>query len=256
MIQIQNLSYLRNDDVILDQVNLEIKQGEQWIILGRNGAGKTSLINMIYGYSWPTSGIIKVFGIEYGSEPLRQIQEEIGILQSNQQSNLLQRNLTSLEIIISGLHSNLGIYREITEIEISSAKKLLEEQSLLHLSERNFQILSSREKSKILLLRSIIRKPKILILDEPTSSLDLKACYEFFNLLQSIIEKYKITCVQIVHRLEDIPKYFTHIAMMKQGRIVQSGLIDSILNLKNLSSLYELPEDWFQSFQMFNSWKH
>lgn len=256
MIHIQNLSYLRNDDVILDQVNLEIKQGEQWIILGRNGAGKTSLINMIYGYSWPTSGIIKVFGIEYGSEPLRQIQEEIGILQSNQQSNLLQRNLTSLEIIISGLHSNLGIYREITEIEISSAKKLLEEHSLLHLSERNFQILSSGEKSKILLLRSIIRKPKILILDEPTSSLDLKACYEFFNLLQSIIEKYKITCVQIVHRLEDIPKYFTHIAMMKQGRIVQSGLIDSILNLKNLSSLYELPEDWFQSFQMFNSWKH
>ena len=256
MIQIQNLSYLRNDDVILDQVNLEIKQGEQWIILGRNGAGKTSLINMIYGYSWPTSGIIKVFGIEYGSEPLRQIQEEIGILQSNQQSNLLQRNLTSLEIIISGLHSNLGIYREITEIEISSAKKLLEEHSLLNLSERNFQILSSGEKSKILLLRSIIRKPKILILDEPTSSLDLKACYEFFNLLQSIIEKYKITCVQIVHRLEDIPKYFTHIAMMKQGRIVQSGLIDSILNLKNLSSLYELPEDWFQSFQMFNSWKH
>lgn len=256
MIQIQNLSYLRNDESILNQINLEILPGQHWIILGRNGAGKTTLINLLYGYIWPSSGKITVFGTEYGTEPLRPIQEQIGILQSNQQSNLLQRNLTTLEILISGLHSNLGIYREITDKDIATAETLLEQNELSHLKDRNFQILSSGEKSKILLLRSIIRKPKVLILDEPTSSLDIKACYEFFKLLEKIIVKQNVTCVQIVHRLEDIPKYFTHIAMMKKGEILYSGKIDSTLNLQNLSNLYDLPQDWFQSFQVFNSSMH
>lgn len=103
-----------------------------------------------------------------------------------------------------------------------------------------FGQLSSGEKSKILLLRSIILSPKILILDEPTSSLDLRACFDFFHLLQSIIKKENLTCILVVHRLDDIPKFFSHIALLKEGRIIHSGDLKSQFTLENLSNLYDL----------------
>ncbi len=240
MIEISNLSLIRDNVTILNQIQVTIQDGETWILLGRNGAGKTSLINLIYGYDWATSGTIKVFGMEYGSHPLLPIQKQIGILQSNQQANLLQKNLTVHEILITGIHSTLGLYKNISDNDSKLADQFLEDNSLLPLRNRMFGQLSSGEKSKTLLLRSIILSPKILILDEPTSSLDLRACFDFFLLLQSIIKKENLTCILVVHRLDDIPKFFSHIALLKEGRIIHSGDLKSQFTLENLSNLYDL----------------
>ncbi|MBK9499531.1 MAG: ATP-binding cassette domain-containing protein, partial [Leptospiraceae bacterium] len=93
MLELKNVSFVRSDRYILRNINISIEPNQNWVILGKNGSGKTTLINLIFGYHWPTVGIVKVFGKTYGEFPIRNIQHRIGILQSYYQEERVQRNL-------------------------------------------------------------------------------------------------------------------------------------------------------------------
>lgn len=244
MIRLKNVTSIKKGKTILDNFSLEISEKEHWVFLGRNGAGKTTLINFLYGYDWPTTGEIIAFGEKYGESPLRPIQEKMGILESSHQTSLLQKNLTANEILITGIHKTIGIYRDVTKEQIVLADSILHDFGLHNLSDRLFETLSSGEKSKILLLRSIISKPELLILDEPTANLDLTARLEFFRILESVCIKSNLkSSILITHRIEEIPDFYTHICLFKNGRNMASGAIDDILTIPNLMELYDLTEE-------------
>lgn len=250
MIYLKHLTSIKKGKMILDNFSLEIQEGEHWVFLGRNGAGKTTLINFLYGYDWPTSGEVIAFAEKYGESPLRPIQEKMGILESSHQASLLQKNLTVREILITGIHKTIGIFREITVEQKKITDSILQEFGLDNFSDRLFLTLSSGEKSKILLLRSIISRPELLILDEPTANLDLTARLEFFRILESVFQGSIVpntpslrSSILITHRIEEIPEFYTHICLFKKGRNIASGAIHEILTVPNLMELYDLTEE-------------
>lgn len=239
MLQLENVSFVRNDSFILRDISVSIEEGQNWVILGKNGSGKTTLINLIFGYIWPTSGRVTIYGKTYGDYPLRSIQQKIGILQSSHQEERIQRSLTVKDVISTGLLNSIGIYSELNQEQNQKLESILKQNSWIKDINQNYSLLSSGEKKKILLLRALISEPEILILDEPCSSLDLAAREDFYQLLDSYRQSAKII-ILITHRTDEIPNYFDHALLLKEGEIISYGNIEEVFTSENLSRVYNV----------------
>ncbi|MDF3819561.1 ATP-binding cassette domain-containing protein [Leptospira sp. 96542] len=240
VLNFSSVSFVRNDNQILKNINFQLEEADSLVILGRNGAGKTTLINLLFGYLWPTTGTISVFGNEYGTTPMAPLQKQMGIVQSNHQETLLQR-LTAFEMVLTGLIGTLGLYADPTVSQIEKAMELLNSMSMGQKKDQNYASLSSGEKMKILLLRALGEGKRLLVLDEPAAALDLTARHELFESVKVLKTKNpKLTRILITHRLEEIPTDFGKILLLKNGEVFVSGNKEEVLTDANLSRLYDL----------------
>ncbi len=242
MVELNNVSFVRDGRYILNDISISIERGQNWVILGKNGSGKTTLINLIYGFLWPTVGNIKIFGKVYGEYPIRELQKKIGILQANYQEERIQRNLTVRDVISTGLLNSIGIYSELTPTQNDRVDFYLKENTWIKDPGQNYSLLSSGEKKKILLLRALISDPDLLILDEPCSSLDLSAREDFFELLNKHKNSSR-SIILITHRTDEIPTYFDYAMLINKGEVIASGLKREIFTSENLSNTYEVKVD-------------
>lgn len=247
VIEFEKVSTTKNGKQILSDINLTIQEREHWVFLGRNGAGKTTLVNYLFGYDWPTSGKISVLGMRLGEIPTSKIQSKIGMVQGDHQTNSLQKHLTTTEVLLTGFFHTIGLYREPSIEQVEKAKSILKENHLENLTDRKFHTLSSGEKQRILLLRAMVSNPEILVLDEPFANLDFAAKVEFSELLSEVHTKFKAS-ILITHRVEEIPYFYTHICMLKQGNIIAKGLLKNTLTIQNLCQLYDLPENVIRKY--------
>lgn len=240
VVKLEEISFIRNGRKILDGINLKILEKENWVFLGTNGSGKTTLVNIIYGYLWASSGSVYLFNQKYGEIVLPNIQKQIGILQSSHQESMLQKRLTVVDVLGTGIFSTIGYYRSLTPEDETKIEKILSFNNWIKDKQQMYSTLSSGEKKKLLLLRALINEPKLLILDEPCSSLDIAAREDFFLLLRDYQKKLNFLTILITHRTEEIPKNFSHIMMLKDGSVLTSGKIEEKLNSENLKNLYDL----------------
>ncbi len=240
-VSFESVFFTRNEISILENISFQISSASSVAILGPNGSGKTTLINLLFGYESPSSGNVSLWGETIGEVPLGPLQKRIGILQSAHQSRLTQKNLTVSEIVITGLHQTLGLYKIPTDVEIKKAEELLESIGLQDKSENLFQTLSSGEKTKVLLLRSLGSGKDLLVLDEPTENLDLKARIEFYqSLARWKKSRPQMTRILITHRIEEIPKDFETVLLLNNGKVLSMGKKSDCLNSENLSMLFDL----------------
>ena len=157
------------------------KNGEHWSILGLNGSGKTTLLNIITGYLWPTTGSVKVLGKVFGETSIPELRKQIGFVSSSLQREL--HNDTVLSIILSGKFASIGLYHNVTQADIEKASYILKLMDCKHLQERYFDQLSQGEQQRVLIGRALMASPKILILDEPATGLDIIQKENFYKLL-------------------------------------------------------------------------
>ena len=242
MVELNNVSFIRDNRYILKDISISIDRGQNWVILGKNGSGKTTLINLIFGFLWPTVGNIKVLGKVYGEYPIRELQKKIGILQANYQEERIQRNLSVRDVISTGLLNSIGIYSELTSSQNDKVEFFLNTNTWIKDPKQNYSLLSSGEKKKILLLRALISDPDLLILDEPCSSLDLSAREDFFDLLNKHKDSSR-SVILITHRTDEIPNYFDYALLINKGEVIATGLKREIFTSENLSNTYDVKVD-------------
>ena len=241
VIRFDSVSFIRNDKLILKDVQFSLNQGESLAIIGRNGAGKTTLINLLFGYLWPTSGSVSAFGETYGDTPMAPLQNKMGIVQPGHQETLLQR-LTCLEMVLTGVIGTLGLYKEPTLEQIQTANDLLQSIGLNEKANQLYTTLSSGEKMKVLLLRAFGEGKELLILDEPTAALDLTARVDFGRSLALLKRKTQnLTRILITHRIEEIPEDFHKVLLLKEGTVLAFGDKSKVFTDTHLSELYDLP---------------
>ncbi len=239
LLSLHGIKFYRSSTPILDGIDLDINSGEHWVLLGRNGAGKTTIVNLIYGSVWPTAGRINLFGETFGETPLQILRNKIGILDSSQQESALQKSLTVYDVLLTGFFHTIGFYRESNAWEEKEAERILEENGFGAKRNQLFRTLSSGEKKKILFLRAMSTSPEFVILDEPCSGLDLTAREEFIDFLDAYKKNRNFTSVYITHRLDEIPPFYEHAALLKSGRILFSGEIKQAFTAERLSELYD-----------------
>lgn len=170
-IELNNVTWRREQKTVLTGVDWTVQQGEHWAVLGLNGSGKTTILNMINGYIWPTSGTVSVLGNLFGRVDLRELRKSIGWVSSSLQERIRPSEST-LDVVISGKHASIGLYQKVDEADQEQAEQLMKDFHCIHLLGRTYETCSQGEKQKLLIARALMASPRLLILDEACNGLD------------------------------------------------------------------------------------
>jgi iron complex transport system ATP-binding protein len=239
VIHLNGLTLRRGEREILRGVDLHVEQGQHWTLLGRNGCGKTTVLEMITGYLFPSSGTVDVLGHRYGTVDLREVRKKIGYISPSLIEKFTLRDPV-WEIVAGGAFAYLRIYEEVPAEIKEQARHELERVGLVHTAEQPFGTLSQGERKKVMLARTMMASPELLILDEPCAGLDLYEREKFLAALAGFSAR-ELSMLYVTHHIEEIVPLFTHVALMAEGRIAAQGDKREVLTTKLLQEAYDLP---------------
>ncbi len=221
VLQTTNLSVGYGNFVVLGRVNLTIRAGELWFVLGRNGSGKTTLLQALLGLLKPQAGRLS-----------RQVANGVGFVPQRCDINptlpITIREFIGLGLVGTGL--NRATRREYLDRTLGIF-------DLAQLKHKNYWTLSGGQRQRALVARAMVRRPALLILDEPTNNLDLAAEGDFLQTLTDIHEREHNTCLFVTHNLGLAERYATHIGLVAQGTVI-AGPKSEVLNESNLDRVY------------------
>ncbi|MBH5318109.1 ABC transporter ATP-binding protein [Paenibacillus sp. GSMTC-2017] len=240
IIELSHVSWERGDDTILKDINWSVKEHEHWCLLGLNGSGKTTLLNLINGYIWPTAGQINVLGHKFGEYDLRLLRKNIGWVSTSLQQKLHGSD-KALEIVVSGKHATIGIYDPYDDNDWNKADALMNRLGCSHLKQRTYDTLSQGERQRVLIARALMNDPKLLILDEPCTGLDIFAREQLLHMISSIVNTENApTLVYVTHHIEEILPCFTQTLLVKQGAIYAADQTEHVLASERMSDFFDV----------------
>jgi iron complex transport system ATP-binding protein len=242
VLQIENISLKRGDKWILQDLNWRIEKGQNWVLFGLNGAGKTSILNLLNAYYFPTKGKISVLGMEFGKTYLAErLRKQIGFVSSSLQQKFHQGD-NAFEVVLSGAFASIGLYETPTDDMRNKAVTLLANLGCLEYANRNYESLSQGEKQRVLIARSLMADPPLLVLDEPTYGLDFIARENLLDSIEEITKKPNApTMVYVTHHVEEILPVFQKTLLLKEGKVFDSGDTSEMISSEKLSSFFDLP---------------
>jgi len=241
ILELINLCICRGDITILDSLNLKIKPGEQWVIFGPNGSGKTSLLSSLAGYMPPTDGEISVFNNQYGQTDWRELRKKIGIVSSSIRQ-LMENSEPAIDSVVSGKYAMIDYWGTPSRADKARARKILAQVECTYLENRPWLYLSQGERQRVLIARALMAEPALLILDEPCAGLDPLARQNFLDFIRRLIKTPKGPALLFVtHHVEEIIPEITHCLLLKNGRNLSSGPIRTVLNSTHLTDLFDCP---------------
>lgn len=241
MIQLSltNVSLERQNKKLLNNVTWQVNKGEHWAILGLNGSGKTSLLKLITAEYWTSQGSVEVLGNKFGGTDISNMRTKIGIVGSFIAERLSPHMLAE-KIVLTGKYKSSILYTEYGEKELEEARQMLISIGGEHLLGRIYASLSQGEKQLLLIARSLMEEPEILILDEATSGLDLFAREKLLTQIEQITSLPNApTIIYVTHHAEEITRSFTHVLLLKKGNIIAQGPKNEVLTETILSDFYD-----------------
>lgn len=241
IIHFDHVNWQRNGKDILSDINWTIKAGEHWSILGLNGSGKTSLLNIITGYHFPSDGEVTVLGNRFGETSLPELRRKIGFVSSSlgRFSHILEHESIE-EIIVSGKFASFGLYEEVQPEDWEKADSLIEQFGLQHLKGKPYNLLSEGERRRVLIARSLMNDPELLILDEPCSGLDILSREQVLSLTEAIMTS-GCHVLYVTHHIEELVEGISHVLLLHKGKIVAAGPKKEVITDELLSSAFEVP---------------
>lgn len=229
----------RNARNIVDHVDWTVTDDQRWVILGPNGAGKTTILQLAATLIHPTSGVATILDERLGRTDVFELRPRIGFA-SSAMAKRVPPEETVLDVVLTAAYSVLGRWNEAYEqIDERRAHRVLGEWRLDHLAERTFGTLSDGEQKRVQIARAVMTDPEMLLLDEPTASLDLGGREELLALLGGYAQAPTTPAmIMVTHHVEEIPVGFTHVLLMAEGGIVAQGPIAQTLTAENLSRTF------------------
>lgn len=249
IISMNHVSYIRNGKYILKDVNWHVKRGEHWVILGPNGSGKTTTLNMVNGYIFPSEGRVKVLEFEFGHSSIIELRKRIGWV-SSALSQFIPTNDYPLHIVLSGKFASLGLWEKVDDADVERANAILDQLKIRHLAERKYGMLSQGEKQKVLIGRALMNNPDIIIFDEAFNGLDIFARRDMEMAIDALADG-NITFILVTHNTDEILPVFNKALLLRDGQVHSQGDIDAMIQYDNLSDFYGADVDVFKHKDRF-----
>lgn len=242
VIELVDTTIVRGGERILDSVSWTVNDDERWVVLGANGAGKTTVLQVAGAQIHPTSGMAGVLGEILGAVDVFELRPRIGQTSAALADRVPRAELVR-DAVVSAAYAVVGRWHEeYDELDIERAERLLTQVGIGHLAERTFGTLSEGERKRTLIARALMTDPELLLLDEPAAGLDLGAREDLVQTLSELAADPAAPAVVLVsHHVEEIPAGFTHALLLRHGRVVAAGPIESTLSDANLTSTFETP---------------
>lgn len=242
VVQLEDVSLKRDGKWILQKVNWDIKKGENWVLFGLNGAGKSAILNMLNAEYFPTTGKVTVLGMEFGKTYLgEKLRRKIGLVSSAIQQKFHPGD-NAFEIVLSGAFASIGLYETPTDAMREKAKNLLEELGCIQYANQNYQTLSQGEKQRVLIARALMADPQLLILDEPANALDFIAREQLLETIETIGRRSDApTMIYVTHHVEEILPVFNKTLLLKKGQVFASGDTEEMISSERLTQFFGIP---------------
>lgn len=241
LLRLTDLTVRRGLKTMLTGINLTVQAGENWVVMGPNGCGKTSLIRCLTGFLSPSAGEIELLGHRYGEADWRDVRRAISVVSSSLQAHIPAAE-PALETVISGRYDQLDFWGTATPADRRVARAQLRRVGAADLVERPWTYLSQGERQRVLIARALAAEPQILILDEPCAGLDPVARQDFLDMVEALLREPDAPAVLLItHHVEEIRPVMTHALLLRAGRTVAAGPIRQTLGSSMMSTAFDRP---------------
>ncbi|WP_301799186.1 ABC transporter ATP-binding protein [Nocardioides sp. ChNu-153] len=226
---------------ILCGIDLEVRAGEHWAVLGPNGAGKSTVLSLCGANQHPTSGTVRVLGHQLGRIDVQSLRRLIGHVNPR---HTLHSPLTVEQVVLTGLTGTADLPRrwEPAADELALTHELLAQVGMGAKAQERWPTLSQGERGRVLIARALVGRPRLLLLDEPTTGLDLAAREQLLTAIDDVVtERPDTATVLVTHHLEELPRSTSHAALVRDGRLTAAGPIDEALTSAAVSEAFDHP---------------
>ena len=247
----KNINCFKNGFRVIKDLNLKIAYSENVILIGPNGSGKSSLIEVINRNLYPVianDSKLKIFGKELIN--LWELRKRISTV-NNDIKNRINPNLQVFDLILSGLYGRYCYVQNKSERDCYEVEKIMKKMNISNLSKKYFSYLSDGEKKISLIARALIKKPDILILDEPIANLDYKSKFFVLDKINELSKlNTRIFCV--THDISMITRIYDRVLMLKDGKIIADGHQNKVINSENLNKLFGIQVEVNNNYGIWN----
>ena len=229
IVEMQDVSYVRNGKPILEDVSWTINQGEHWALLGANGSGKTTLLKLLTAYEWVTTGRIQVLGKTYGKCHVGLHRKQMGWVSASLQVQL-PRNDSVKKVVASGLEASFGWYGEWDDAVEEATQEAMDRLQIQHLQDQSYATLSQGEQKRTQIARAVVHKPNLLILDEPCNGLDPVNRIRLLDDLTHYIQSPSTpSIIYVTHHIEELQSWMHCTHLLKEGKTLAKGKTKDIV---------------------------
>jgi iron complex transport system ATP-binding protein len=242
VLELAGVSVRRGESNLIEDIDWTVEEDERWVVLGPNGAGKTTLLQVASAQIHPTTGVVGILGEVLGTVDVFELRPRIG-LTSAALAERIPRSERVHDVVVSASYSVLGRWREHYDaLDHGRAGELLTEVGAAHLTDRTFGTLSEGERKRVQIARALMTDPELLLLDEPAAGLDLGGREDLVSTLSVLaMDEMSPATVLVSHHVEEIPPGFTHVLLLREGKVVAAGPIERVLTEEIVSATFGMP---------------
>ncbi|MEW2515078.1 ATP-binding cassette domain-containing protein [Streptomyces sp. NPDC046870] len=241
VLRAEDVHVVRDGRPILQEVSLTVRAGEHWALLGANGAGKSTLLGLLGAVVHPTRGAVEVLGHRLGRVDLRELRTLVGHVDPR---HPLTSPLRVRDVVLTGATNSVEPvprWRPTPE-QTERAEALLATLGLGALRDARWPTLSQGQRGRTLIARALMPEPRLLLLDEPATGLDLPGREQLIDALEELRAAHPaLATVLVTHHLEELPAGTTHAVLLRDGRVLASGPVASVLTGDQVGKCFDLP---------------
>jgi iron complex transport system ATP-binding protein len=243
VLELRDVTWRRDGQEIIRGVSLTVNRGERWALLGPNGAGKSTILGFCGAVTHPSSGTVRVLGSQLGQVELQALRRMIGHVNPR---HPLRSPLAVRDIVLTGLTGTIETAPrwQPSADESSRADALIDLLGLGAKAGARWPVLSQGERGRVLIARALICQPRLLLLDEPSTGLDIAAREQLLEAIDQLTRAHPdVATVLVTHHLEELPSSTTHALLLADGRVVAAGPARAAVTTENVSAAFDHPID-------------
>jgi iron complex transport system ATP-binding protein len=235
MIEVHSVSFRYHEDWVLQDVSFRVEKGEFVGVIGPNGSGKSTLLKILYRLLSPQKGEILFELVSMKKMGRADIAKRIAVVA--QETHLLFP-FSVLETVLMGRSPYLGPLMFESEKDLEIAKKAMEWTKVLPFSERPMDELSGGERKRVFIARALAQEPEVILLDEPTTNLDIHHQMDFLDLILTLNRERGLTIVMASHDMNIASEFCDRLILLQEGRIYKLGTPDEVITKENIEKVY------------------
>ena len=234
-IDVKNLNYYYGDIPALKDLSFSVTKGDFFIIIGPNGSGKTTLMKLMAGILKPKKGRLKILNRAIGNYTRKDLARTMAFVP---QTMPVDFPFSVIEVVLMGRSPYMGMLGVEQEEDLKIAEQALTFTGVAHLAHRKLDQLSGGEQQRVFIARALCQEPDIILLDEPTASLDLAHQIRLMDLMEKLKKETGITVVMVSHDVNLAAMYCDRLLLLNKGEILCLGRPDEVLTFRTLEAAY------------------